>query len=168
MNRSWIGIREIYDFASYRWKARCVLKFEQVMFNGKMKYQVFCYFGNKNLGNTPKPSIGTHTLKKTCYFSKVTPSDDWNPVQQSRQVSTPSVEERVAWRGIPGTTRRPQRPTGLPARLVTCRLSWGSWDGCLVGVGFNTRPKLHPCHTHTGFVTLIINLINQRCSQHRI
>ena len=36
----------------------------------------------------------------------------------------------------------------------------------MVGVDLSTSPKRHPCHTHTGFVTLVINLINRRCCSH--
>ena len=42
----------------------------------------------------------------------------------------------------------------------------------MVGVDWSTSPKRHPYHTHTGFVTLVINLINrinsvnQRCCRH--
>ena len=86
-----------------------------------------------------------------------------NPVQQPTDCDT-------LCRGMggpernPGTTRRPQRSTGLPAPiLITSRLSWVSWDGFLVGVHLSTSPKRRPCRTHTGFVTLVINPINQRC-----
>ena len=50
--------------------------------------------------------------------------------------------------------------------IVTFRLSWGNWDGCLVEVDLSASPKWHPRHTDTGFVALVINPINQRCCQH--
>ena len=59
-----------------------------------------------------------------------------------------------------------------PHYLVTCRLSWARWDGCLIGVDVSISPNRHPCHTHTGFVTFVVNAINpinERCCQrHRL
>ena len=48
-------------------------------------------------------------------------------------------------------------PTG------TCRLPWGSWDGCLVGLT-GAAPQRHLCHTHTGCVILVAHFINQQCT----
>ena len=86
-----------------------------------------------NLPKTHQNLLSTHTRlakhSKTCHFSQVTPSD----IIQTPYSREPADSDTL-WRGMgglernPGTTRRPQRSTGDPARLQ-------SRAGCLGGAG---------------------------------
>ena len=121
--------------------------------------------------NTSKPPIDTRKItdrKKLDILAQATPSDlIQTPYTESGRIATPCVEEWVAWRRIKAQLVDPTgRETFQPDySIVTCRLSWGSWDGCLVGCDWSTNPKRHPCHTDTGFV-IHVNPINQQCYQH--
>ena len=131
----------------------------------------FFLFWQQTYGKTCRKyvqsSIGIHTkIAKKTYYSQVTPSD---VIQTPYSWEPPDCD--TLGRGMgdlernPGTARRPQRSTSLPAPLQS-RVSYLGEAGTAVWLRLTWAPAQSGTRPpHTGFVTLI-NPINQRCCQH--
>ena len=70
------------------------------------------------IARTPSMDICNKRATKTCYFSQVTPSDfNQNPYSREPTKSDILCREMGGLKRSPGTARRPQKSTDLPARL---------------------------------------------------